>query len=209
MTDQEAANDINEDIEKMMTLWRNELNAPDILNYNNDLVVALLEQIKNQQGYIDSIGDDRGNLTEERSFTNKLYQMEIDRLRYVLASYLRTRLQKIERYSKHIVKTTVYLDRLSEKECIYAQQHASLIATHLNNTALSRIPEEHRVLDSDGMALEPNLDKFVFCQSQEELGQVRCDDRGAEFVQVREKDRHVIRYRSISNFVETDQVFLI
>lgn len=59
------------------------------------------------------------------------------------------------------------------------------------------------------VASEPNLDEFVFCQSQGEVGQVRCDDRGAEFVQVREKDRHVIRYRSIDNFVKSNQIFLI
>ncbi|CCI48508.1 hypothetical protein ABG067_005340 [Albugo candida] len=209
MGDQEATNDVNEDVEKMITLWRNELNAPDMLEYNNDLVAALLEQIKNQQEYIDSISDNRECLTEERSFTNKLYQMEIDRLRYMLASYLRTRLKKIEKYSQYIIKTPAYLDRLSEKERIYAQQHAALVATHLNNAALSKIPDEHQSLDSEGMASEPNLDEFVFCQSQGEVGQVRCDDRGAEFVQVREKDRHVIRYRSIDNFVKSNQIFLI
>ena len=55
----------------------------------------MLEQIRNQQEYIDAINDDREALTEQKSLVNKLYQMEIDRLRYMVSSYLRTRLRKV------------------------------------------------------------------------------------------------------------------
>ena len=59
------------------------------------MVSEMLEQIRNQQEYIDAINDDREALTEQKSLVNKLYQMEIDRLRYMVASYLRTRLHKV------------------------------------------------------------------------------------------------------------------
>lgn len=41
------------------------------------------------------MSESKDTLTEERAFVNKLYQMEIDRLRYMVASYLRTRLRKV------------------------------------------------------------------------------------------------------------------
>lgn len=70
---------------------------------------------------MDSVSEDKDNLNEERAFVNKLYQvcrymlepvsslsvvfsrlfvrccekMEIDRLRYMVSSYLRTRLRKV------------------------------------------------------------------------------------------------------------------
>ena len=59
------------------------------------MVSEMLEQIRNQQEYIDSINEDRDQLTEQKSLVNKLYQMEIDRLRYMVSSYLRTRLRKV------------------------------------------------------------------------------------------------------------------
>lgn len=70
-------------------------NAPEILPYNEEMVTEMLEQIRNQQEYVDSVYEDRAQLTEEKSFVNKLYQMEIDRLRYTVSSYLRTRLRKV------------------------------------------------------------------------------------------------------------------
>jgi GINS complex subunit 4 len=59
------------------------------------MVAEMLEQIRNQQDFVDSVFEERAQLTEEKSFVNKLYQMEIDRLRYMVSSYLRTRLRKV------------------------------------------------------------------------------------------------------------------
>jgi GINS complex subunit 4 len=70
-------------------------NAPEILQYDDDMVSEMLEQINNQQAYVDSVNEDQAQRTEERLFVNKLYQMEIDRFRYMVSSYLRTRLHKV------------------------------------------------------------------------------------------------------------------
>ncbi|RLN54291.1 hypothetical protein BBJ28_00016285 [Nothophytophthora sp. Chile5] len=152
---------LNEDVTRMRTLWTNEL-----------------------QEYVDSVYEDRGQLTEERSFINKLYQMEIDRLRYVVASYLRTRLRKVQAF-------------------------VVVLETHVNDLALGKFAEEHRSVNVEGMVAKPDLDSFVFCESKTELANVQCDDKGDEFVSMRPADRHVLRYRAIQSHVEAGEMTLI
>ncbi|KAF1773065.1 hypothetical protein JG687_00005487 [Phytophthora cactorum] len=199
---------LNEDVQRMRTLWVNELNAPEILQYDEEMVSEMLEQIRNQQEYVDSVYEDRAQLTEEKSFVNKLYQMEIDRLRYMVSSYLRTRLHKIEKFAIHILSDAVLTQRLSVKERNFAQQFVMLFESHVNDLALGKFTKENRTLTAEGMVPEPNLDSFVFCQGKE-AGGVQCDDKGGDFVQVTSADRYVLRYRSVQEHVQAGTIDLI
>ncbi|KAG7380442.1 DNA replication complex GINS protein SLD5 [Phytophthora pseudosyringae] len=199
---------LNEDVLRMRTLWVNEVNAPEILRYDEEMVAEMLEQIRNQQEFVDSVYEDRAQLTEEKSFVNKLYQMEIDRLRYMVSSYLRTRLRKIEKFAIHILSDAVQTQRLSVKERNFAQQFVMLFESHVGDLALGKFAEEHRTLTAEGMVAEPNLDSFVFCQGKE-AGGVQCDDKGGEFLQVTSADRYVLRYKSVQEHVETGSIGLI
>ncbi|OWZ17277.1 hypothetical protein PHMEG_0008816 [Phytophthora megakarya] len=201
---------LNEDVERMRRIWVNEMNAPEILQYDEEMVSEMLEQLRNQQEYVDSVYEDRATLTEEKSFVNKLYQMEIDRLKYMVSSYLRTRLHKIEKYAFYILDNPVQTQKLSMKERNFAQQFVLLFESHVNDLALSKFAADHRSLTSgdDNMVPEPNLDGFVFCQGKEEGG-VQCDDKGGEFVQVTSADRYVLRYQSVQEHVEAGTIDLI
>lgn len=192
----------------MRTLWVNELNAPEILQYDDEMVSEMLEQIRNQQEYVDSVYEERAQLTEEKSFINKLYQMEIDRLRYIVSSYLRTRLRKIEKFAIHILLDEVLTQRLSVKERHFAQQFMMLYESHLNDLAIGKFSDDNKTLTADGMVAEPNLDGFVFCQGKV-AGGVQCDDKGGDFVQVTSEDRYVLRYRSVQEHVQAGAIDLI
>lgn len=75
--------------------WINEKFAPEILPHKNDIVEMLLTQIQ----YIDN------NLrhSEYDDFQKTIYQLEADRLRFMVTSYLRLRLEKIEKYVLSVV----------------------------------------------------------------------------------------------------------
>lgn len=49
----------------------------------------------------------------------------------------------------------------------------------------------------------------MFCESKASLGQLQCDDRGAEYITMRQGDRHVLRYRAVKAQVEDGSVALI
>ncbi|CAI5740791.1 unnamed protein product [Hyaloperonospora brassicae] len=202
------AENLNEDVARMRTLWVNELHAPEILQYSDEMVSEMLEQIRNQQEYIDAINADREALTEQKSLVNKLYQMEIDRLRYMVSSYLRTRLRKIEKFALLILDDAGLTQRLSVQERDFAQRFVMLYESHVNDLALSKMDEESRSLSAEGMVLQPALDGFVFCQGKD-AGGVQCDDRGASFVQVTSSNRYVLRYRSVQTHVESGAIELL
>uniref|UniRef100_M4BXF7 GINS subunit domain-containing protein n=1 Tax=Hyaloperonospora arabidopsidis (strain Emoy2) TaxID=559515 RepID=M4BXF7_HYAAE len=170
---------LNEDVVRMRTLWVNELHAPEILQYSDEMVSEMLEQIRNQQEYIDSINEDRDQLTEQKSLVNKLYQMEIDRLRYMVSSYLRTRLRKIEKFAFHILEDAELMQRLSVKERSFAQQFMMLYESHVNDLALSKLDEESRSLSAEGMAAMNDSDGClnVRTSAQAEFGRLRVLSR--------------------------------
>jgi GINS complex subunit 4 len=78
--------------------------------------------------------------------------MEIDRLQYMVSSYLRTRLRKIEKFALHLLSDAVLSQRLSQKELNFAKQYVVLFETHVNDLALGKFAEEHRSITSEGMS---------------------------------------------------------
>lgn len=60
------------------------------------------------------------NAKAQEHFTVTIYQMEIERIRYSLARYMRTRLIKIQRNLEHILNDSEILIRLSEDEQSFA-----------------------------------------------------------------------------------------
>lgn len=114
--------------------------------------------------------------------------MEIDRLRYMVASYLRTRLRKvrficqlgraqapsskrlsltnvdvfihqIEKFALHLLGDAVLMQRLSQKELSFAKQYVVLFETHVNDLALGKFAEEHRSITTEGMG---TYDLYIF-----------------------------------------------
>lgn len=83
-------------IEQMQEAWVNEKFAPEILPNKMELVECLLAQIN----YFE---DNREELNNDQLQKN-LRQLEVDRLRFIVSSYLRTRLEKIETYAFSILK---------------------------------------------------------------------------------------------------------
>ncbi|KAI1297402.1 GINS complex subunit [Mortierella claussenii] len=98
--------------------WINERAAPDILPYEQACVDGLIARMEDQTEAIDEL--DSGNDTS--MILSILYQTELERVKFVLRSYLRTRLSKIEKFSESILADSASKARLSRAEIIYAQK---------------------------------------------------------------------------------------
>ncbi|KAG0300981.1 GINS complex subunit [Dissophora globulifera] len=70
--------------------WINERAAPDVLRYEQKAVDKLLEKIEEQTAVVDELdsGDDTAMIV------SILYQTELERVKFVLRSYLRARISK-------------------------------------------------------------------------------------------------------------------
>ena len=75
------------------------------------------------------IDDKVTNAKAQEHFTVTIYQMEIERIRYSLSRYMRSRLIKIQKNLEHILSHTEILQRLSNEE-----QDFALRLNQLNNS---------------------------------------------------------------------------
>ncbi|XP_042516644.1 DNA replication complex GINS protein SLD5-like [Macadamia integrifolia] len=198
------------DVELLKRTWRNEKASPEILQFQASLVQRSREQIQLME---DTMEEFAKNGTDP--LTVSLYQMDLDRALFLLRSYLRTRLQKIEKYFIHISKSELW-NRLSEQEQKFAKKCTDYMEKHLQKSVLSHLPYGYQSIlrqsissEEDDMVPEPQLDTFVFCKSKGSVGAFQLDDSGDEIVDLVADDLYVLRYKSIKALIESEQIDLV
>eukprot|EP00903_Cladosiphon_okamuranus_P014563 g13507.t1 len=205
--------DINEDVEYLRSAWRNEVSAPELLKFEGNLVSDLLQQVENQQDHVDE-----ARASPEGAFSASLYQMELDRLRYSLSKYLRTRLRKVEKDALYVLATAdgEMQGRLSDREKEHAKGYVDMLEDHFTRICLSQMPSNVRSLTNttqeENMVQEPNLDTFVVCRAKDDIGLVQIGEaagRDDSSMNLLRGDMFIVRYRPIRSLVLEGQVDLI
>ncbi|KAL2921117.1 DNA replication complex GINS protein SLD5 [Bienertia sinuspersici] len=198
------------DVELLKKAWRNEKSAPEILQFQTSLVQRSLEQIQLMEETIEEFS--------KKGFDPlivSIYQMDLDRAQYMLRSYLRIRIQKIEKDTVHIAKTDQW-DQLSKEEQNFAKRCYENMKGYLDESVLSKLPsgyqsdlKQSNASEENDMVPEPNSDTFVFCKSDSSIGAIPLDDNADEIVDLVADDLYVLRYKSIKPFVENGQIDLV
>lgn len=80
----------------------------------------------------------RDDANEEVSFTLMIYEMDVERVRYSLARYLRARILKIERSLEYILSNIDIMDRLSVTEKQFASKLDRLNSNYFEETVAKR-----------------------------------------------------------------------
>ncbi|ORX87417.1 GINS complex, Sld5 component [Anaeromyces robustus] len=204
-----TSNDDTEEISDVILLmksWINERCSPDILPYNN-LVNDLLEQLEVQSEIIEANKNENVNA----AFQNMLCQQEMDRVKFILRNYLRTRLYKIEKYANYIYHNSAYYERLSDKEIIYCEHYKELVDAHLFKSSLETAPTFLQNLNEPNMIVKPVLDEPVFCRVKEDLGDVQIQGSQGTSLTVTLKKNNIfmLRYKAIESFLEEGKVELL
>ncbi|XP_021730364.1 DNA replication complex GINS protein SLD5-like isoform X2 [Chenopodium quinoa] len=198
------------DVELLKRAWRNEKSAPEILQFQSSLVMRIREQIQLMEETIEEF-----TRSGFDPLIVSIYQMDMDRAQYMLRSYLRTRLQKIEKNMIHFSKTDLW-NRLSKEEQSFAKRCYENMKSYLDESVLSKLPtgyqsdlKQSNASEENDMVPEPNLDTFVFCKSDSSIGAIPLDDSADEIVDLVAGDLYVLRYKSIKPFVENGQIDLV
>lgn len=188
----------------------NERNAPEILEYKSELVERIESQLDNQEALIEDLEAD-----VDKSAIRFIFLHEKDRLKFLLKSYLRTRMRKIERYVEHILDTDELHARLAPHEGAYAQEYFVMIGKHLKEAVLEHLPESFQSLVKESANSEtkdtiptPDFDVHVFCRVLEDCGHIPIDSQGST-VDMEKDDVYIIRYRPIANLLYQNQVELV
>jgi hypothetical protein len=79
---------------------------------------------------------------EQEHFVVSLYQMDIERVRYSLARYLRTRILKIERNLEYILSNIDVMDRLSMNEKVFATKLNNINNTYFEENVSNRFQHQ-------------------------------------------------------------------
>ena len=209
--DEEADTD---DVERLNTAWRSEVACPELLPYEAELVDDIREYLESQKDLVEEQKREPGSEADTVLFSAALYESEIERIEFSLASYLRARLAKIERHALHILSSAPRCARLSAREHEYAKAYIDMLEQHFTDAALGQLPPGFRELTTEGsgphdeMVDRPRLDEFVFCKIAKTLGDVEVDEQG-ERAFLSEGDVHVLRYRPMRTWVERGDVSLL
>ncbi|KAJ1927242.1 GINS complex subunit [Tieghemiomyces parasiticus] len=133
----------NEDVRLLAQAWANEKQAPELLPYEDQLVGDLTEMVQNQLQLIEAVQEENS----DQAFLAMLYQHEVERVKFVLRSYLKTRLRKLERHVIWYTASNDYQVRMAPGERAFAARYRALFTSHMQRACLNHLPESLRALD--------------------------------------------------------------
>jgi len=167
-------------LQQLIRQWTNERYAPDVLPVAEDVLAGLLDHIRCQSETVQLLRSDPSS-SEEEHFRIMLAQTEVERVKFVVRSYLRTRLFKIERFARYIMTNPEVQQRLSENEVDHARRFARLTDRHFYLSVLQGLPETQQTLDDKTpflppMVAEPDKTHAVFVHARQDCPPVRLPD---------------------------------
>ncbi|KAJ3162834.1 GINS complex subunit [Geranomyces michiganensis] len=199
----------NDDIKSLTQCWINERCAPELLPYADDLVRGLMEMIEAQAANIEARRDGEAmGPSPDAAFLAVLLQQEIERIKFLIRSYLRARLAKIQRHTQHILREELYRSRLSPEELAFAERFQELLTKHFKKSYLDDLPAFLQKLDGVGMVSTPDLEDAVFCRVKEDIGGFQLESSD-EILTMRTNNIYFLRYNAIRRLMEDGKVELI
>ncbi|KAF2147523.1 uncharacterized protein K452DRAFT_262071 [Aplosporella prunicola CBS 121167] len=198
------------DLQELTRLWVAERVAPEVLPYPEGLMESVLARVRAQ---IELVEEQTGNMDPKTNFRLILYQTELERFKFLVRSFLRARIAKIDKYPLHILATAP-AGTLSASESQYLHAHQALLSSHYAASFLSQFPAQLQRLDDKAggisMVDAPDLDAAVFCRVLRDVGVVSCG--GVErdtMADMKRGDVFVVRWKVIREHVLAGDIELI
>lgn len=167
-------------LQQLIRHWMNERHSPDILPNEGELLAGLLDHIRSQSETVQLLRTDPSS-SEEEHFRIMLVQTEVERVKFIVRSYLRTRLFKIEKFARYIMTNPEVQQRLSESEVEHARRFARLTDQHFYHSVLQSLPDTQQTLDDQppfvpSMVTEPDKARAVFVLARQDCPPVLLPD---------------------------------
>ncbi|CAK8680916.1 DNA replication complex GINS protein SLD5-like [Clavelina lepadiformis] len=197
-------------LEKLEQAWMNERLSPNLMECKSQIVEIMLEQIEEMEANIQR--------AQKGDLKISLHRLELDRIRYVVSSYLRCRLEKIEKFAPILLereksKSDDEPSKLSPEEFAFAKELVGNVDNHFKSSALKHMPRNLQNIALHEITSRPNLDHYVFLRvHQREEGVIvdpETDDHAEDRVDLEVGAQHLMRYQPIEQLVENGAVSLI
>ncbi|XP_034193725.2 DNA replication complex GINS protein SLD5 [Osmia lignaria lignaria] len=185
--------------------WLNEKFAPEILPHQSELVDCMLQQITHMEENMKRL--------EKGDLRLMIHMMELDRIRFLVSSYLRTRLEKIEKYVIHILSQEA--DRsledcyLTSAELQFAKDYLASIETLFKATALNHMPGNFQGFEKEQLIVKPNMHAYIFLQANDRINGVVLPGSLDEEINFEPGSAHIVPYKAVADLVKSGAVQLI
>jgi len=161
-----------------------------------------------------------GDMDPKTNFGLIIIQTEVERWKFLVRSYLRCRMAKIDKHTLYYLSTPALQERLSEMEVAYATRHQQLLHNHYLGSFLGSFPQQLQNLNDTAGGLNmiggPDSESAVFARG---LGKGPGDD-GSVFIRGRGRDRDddsevgrgevvVARWADLREHVENGEMELV
>ena len=216
-------------VDNLTRAWRNEKVSPEILPFEVSAVSVLEAAVKERTEQLQ-----RGGKADWTLQMQSWYQQDCDRIKFLLNSYRRSRIFKIQKWFLHLAANKDAAKvTLSEGEFAFLEKYRNLRLGHLHATVLSHLPSRYRTLGSDSLvsssssssakaagqdqedqnadkllAQGPSQHKFVIIRVIEDIGMILLKGMDEE-VSLQKGFSYIITYGAIAELVKEKRVELI
>lgn len=203
-------------IVRLTHAWLNERGTPELQPWPADAFDAVMDQLQHQQAILDSLMTDTST-SEEEHFRLNLVQLDADRAKWLVRSFLRARLVKLETYAPYLASQPSEQMRLSDLELGYVKRYEQLMSEHMQSAVLQYLPEPMRGMDDPppggasgapgGMVTAPRLDApvFIYCRDDGGFLTLSADEK----VALLRGSIHVVPYRAVRTLLHQGRVELL
>ncbi|KAF2436076.1 GINS complex, Sld5 component [Tothia fuscella] len=211
--DRESTPQENLDLQSLTRSWVAERVAPELIPYPEELMERVLERIARQ---IEVIEEQTGSMDPKTNFKLIVIQTELERFKFLVRSFLRARIAKIDAHPLHYTNvsatTTITPSLLSLFEHQYLTAHQSLLSTHYRTSFLSQFPTQLQRLDdtTGGISMidKPDGDAAVFVRVLRDCGVVAVEGTDVR-CEMNKGDVFVVRWSAVRGRVLGGDVELI
>ena len=182
--------------------WVTERVAPDVLSADEEMINKLLTAITTQLEVVEAYAaaDTKSNLM------SIILHTELERIKFVLRSYLRTRLMKLDLHPSYYSGEPNAELKLMHLERQYLDKHENILARHLHSLFLREFPETghmrsliDRAAAGIDMVTGPDLDRAVFCRAKVSIPEPIATSTGE--VEIQQGDTMLLKYKLVRQFV--------
>ena len=180
--------DINENVKLYETLkraWNDEKNAPILLKFKSTEVARFQTLLASREREIEEMENSANESGDgNEMLLSAIGREELNRAKYVLRSYLRTRIKKIQQFPVHVLQRE--REAVSGKELVFTEELVKAYEVHAQSvlanfplkeyqSAFMEFGEEE--VGEESMVSHPNeANKMVFIRILEDVGIFKFDD---------------------------------
>ncbi|KAJ3354506.1 40S ribosomal protein S27 [Entophlyctis luteolus] len=189
-----------DDIALLTAAWMNERAAPALLPFQHGPLARLREMIAVQEETLDSMESED---VTDADFIRSVCLLELDRVKFVIQAYLRTRLHKAEQKTMAILDSTDSRMCLSDAELAYAERFNDIVnESYQQAFLLDSLPPSLQSLNDPEIIGSLDLQKAVFVRVQKDIGDLLLPN--GDTIDMAKGKMYLLRYNLVKDMLAID-----